>query len=67
MSERLPPRIVPLSRDQRIQRLNRSIAELEAARRSPNHHDDLLRALRAERDDLLAMAPGTAPTKDRPR
>jgi hypothetical protein len=57
MSELLPPRISSKSITERLTKLNKTIATLEAAKRYPNHNDDLLKALRLERDRLAALAP----------
>jgi hypothetical protein len=51
----LPPRTSSKSITERFTKLNETIATLEAAKRYPNHNDDLLNALRLERDRLAAL------------
>ena len=61
MSELLPPRIRSRDVAERLAQLEESIAVLEAAKRYPNHNDDLLRALRLERDRTAALLPAKRP------
>jgi len=61
MSELLPPRINSKSAAERLAQLNETIATIEAAKRYPNHNDDLLKALRLERDRVAALSVKPAP------
>ena len=71
MPQPVPPRLKSQQAQERLARLDESIARLEAAKRYPNHNDDLLKALRLERERIIAAAsatPGPAePETSRPR
>lgn len=55
MSELRPRRNRSERITERLTKLNDTIATLEAAKRYPNHNDDLLNALRLERDRLATL------------
>jgi hypothetical protein len=56
MSESLPPRIETKSAAERLARLDEAIAKFETIRRYPSQNDDLLKALRLERDRVAALS-----------